>query len=147
MSSYVLQAHQFFADKVSVLKERVRNLKQSLSPDEFLQNEIVKFAARVRKATLETIPEDPNRQEYLLTGELKKFRRYKQGLQRYRIIFCFSNKPSIILYLYLNDTKHLRKDGSKNDPYAEFRNLVNKGKFSHDPQDSRMRAWIDQYRY
>lgn len=145
MSKYVLQSHQFFSDKVSVLKEKVRNLKQSLSDDEYLQNEIVKFAARVRKATLETIPADPNRQEYLLAGELRKFRRYKQGLQRYRIIFCFSNKPGIILYLYLNDEKHLRKDGSKNAPYTQFKNLANKGKFSHNPQDPRIREWIRQY--
>ncbi|MGE0268919.1 MAG: type II toxin-antitoxin system YhaV family toxin [Candidatus Omnitrophota bacterium] len=145
MSNYVLQAHQFFSDKVDVLKERVKGLKKSLPPDEYLQNEIVKFAARVRKATLKTIPEDPNRRDYLLAGDLKKFRRFKQGLQRYRIIFCFSNKPGLILYLYLNDEKHLRKDGNKNDSYNEFKSLLNKGEFSHDPQDPRIKQWINEY--
>lgn len=145
MSNYVLQAHQFFAGKVDALKERVKELRHTLSNEDFVQHDVVKFAARVRKATLEIIPEDPNRRDYLLKDELKKFRRYKQGLQRYRIIFCFSNKPSIILYLYLNDEKHLRKDGSKNDPYTEFGNLLKKGEFSHDPQNPKIQQWIRKY--
>lgn len=145
-NNYILRAHEFFANRVDVLKEQVKKLKQTLPPEEFVQHEVVKLAARVRNATIEVIPQDPNRPEYLLSGDLRKYRRYKQGLQRYRIIFCFSNKPSVIIYLYMNDEKHLRKDGSKNDPYHEFKILINKGKVSHSPHDPAIQEWIQEYK-
>lgn len=145
-SSYYLKWHDFFDGKISLLKNQVRELKEKLSKEDYIQHEIVKLAARVRKATLEVIPQDPNRRDYLLSGELKKFRRYKQGLQRYRIIFCFSNKPKIIIYLYLNDVFHLRKQGDKGDPYKEFSKLLKRGMFSHDPNDKKIQKWIKEYK-
>ena len=147
MNKFYLKCHEIFAHRIAELKEHVKKLHGTLSTEEFIQHETVKLAARIRKATLETILEDPNRPEYLLSGELKKYRRYKQGLQRYRILFCFSNSPSIIIYLYVNDRDHLRKQGDRNDPYAEFKKLVRSGKFSNDTQDPRIQKWIQNYRY
>ncbi len=141
-NNYLLKVHQFYEARTLVLKEQVRKLKASLPAEEYSQHEVVKLAARLRKATLEIIPEDPNKLEYQLKAELKKFRRYKQGLQRYRLIFAFSSKPSIILYLYVNDQKHLRQDGGKNDPYEEFVHFLKRGVFSHDPQDTNIQKWI-----
>ncbi len=74
-------------------------LRNKLSNEEFRHHEIVKLAYRIREADQEIIPRDPNRPEYRLTGNLKKYRRYKQELQRYRLFFCFSNQPKIILVL------------------------------------------------
>ena len=128
------------------LKEQVRELRDKLSDEEFKQHEVVKFAWRVREADQVTIPEDPDRPEYRLTGGLKKYRRYKRGLQRYRLFFCFSNQPKVILYLYLNDEKHLRKAGSKTDVYEAFKKFVEKGHFSHDPYDPKIQKWILQNR-
>lgn len=147
MNNFYLKCHELFAQRIAELKEHVKKLHDTLPKEEFIQHETVKLAARIRKATLETIPEDPNRAEYLLSGELKKYRRYKQGLQRYRIIFCFSNRPSIIIYLYVNDRDHLRKQGDKNDPYEEFKKMVRSGKFSNDPQDPKIQKWIQNYKY
>ncbi|MBI5555678.1 MAG: type II toxin-antitoxin system YhaV family toxin, partial [Elusimicrobia bacterium] len=127
------------------LKEQVKELCNKLELEEFKQHEIVKLAYRIREADQEIIPHDPNRPEYRLTGNLRKYRRYKQGLQRYRLFFCFSSQPKIILYLYLNDEKHLRKDGDKNDPYEDFKRLLNKGYFSHHPDDPKIRKWIKNY--
>ncbi len=140
-SSYYLKCHDFFAGKVGLLKKQVRELKEKLSKEEYVQHELVKFAARVRKATLEVIPQDPNRRDYLLSGELEKFRRYKQGLQRYRILFCFSNKPRVIIYLYLNDVFHQCKQGDKGDPHKEFSKFLRRGTFSDDPQDKKTQKW------
>lgn len=145
-SSYYLKCHGFFDGKIGLLKEQVRELKERLPIEEYVQHEIVKLAVRVRKATLEVIPQDPNQRDYLLKRELKKFRRYKRGLQRYRIIFCFSNQPKIIIYLYLNDVFHLRKQGDKGDPYEEFKKLLKRGTFSHDPNDKEMQKWIRDYK-
>lgn len=144
-SNYLLKYHDFYFQRIVELKERVKELRNKLSNEEFRQHEIVKLAYRIREADQEIIPQDPNRPEYRLTGNLKKYRRYKQGLQRYRLFFCFSNQPKIILYLYLNDEKHLRKAGDRNDPYEEFTNLVKKGHLSHNPADSKIQKWIKSY--
>jgi len=142
-SSYLLRYHVFYYQRIAQLKEQqVRELRNKLDDEEFKQHEIVKFAFRVRKADQEIIPQDPDRPEYRLRGELKKYRRYKQGLQRYRIIFCFSSHPKIIIYLYLNDEKHLRKEGAKTDPYEKFKKLLRKGRFSHNPNDTKTQEWI-----
>ncbi len=141
-TKYLLRYHDFYHQRITNLKEQVKQLKAKLSPEDFHQHEIVKFAARVRQADQVTIPQDPNRRDYQLKGSLRKFRRYKQGLKRYRLFFCFSNTPPLILYLYLNDEKHLRKQGSKNDPYERFKGFVNKGTFSHDPTDPNIQQWI-----
>ena len=145
-SNYLLKYHDFYFQRIAKLKEQVQELYSKLSKEEFRQHEIVKLAYRIREADLEIIPQDPNRPEYRLTGNLRKYRRYKQGLQRYRLFFCFSNQPKIILYLYLNDEKHLRKAGDRNDPYEEFANLVKKGCLSHNPADSKIQKWIKSYR-
>ena len=108
-SKYLLKYHDFYHRRILTLKDQVKKLKASLPQGEFLQHEVVKFAARVRHADQTLIPEDPNKKEYQLKGDLRKFRRYKQGLRRYCLFFCFSSTPPIILYLYLNDEKHLRK--------------------------------------
>lgn len=96
----------------------------------------------INEASKKIIPDDPNKKEYQLQGPLKKYRRYKQGLQRYRLFFAFSKKPPIILYLYVNDKFSLRKDGDKNDPYEIFTKLVMQKKVPHDPNDPTIQKWI-----
>ncbi len=145
VNSYLLRCHKFYSERVGKLKEQVKELKNKLNDDEFKQHEVVKLAYRIRRADHEIIPQDPDRPEYRLRAELKKYRRYKQGLQRYRIIFCFSNQPKIIVYLYINDEKHLRKEGSKTDPYGEFKKHAKKGHFSHNPSDPKIQTWLNNY--
>jgi toxin YhaV len=139
---YLLKYHALYHRRIQALKDQVKELRARLTEAEYCQHEVVKFAARVRHADQTIIPQDPDRKDYRLTGPLRKYRRYKQGLQRYRLFFCFSNTPPIILYLYLNDEKHLRKAGDKNDPYAEFQRLVHRGVFSHDPSAVTIQQWI-----
>jgi toxin YhaV len=99
------------------------------------------LAARIRTAERE-VAEDPNRPEFLLNDELRKFRRYKRGLGRYRLIFCFSSKPPIIVFLYLNTTETLRKAGSRLDPYERFKALLRRGQVSPNPEDPKTVKWI-----
>ena len=143
-NKYLLKFHNFYAQKMLCLKSEVKNLKVSLSKDQYLQHPQVKFAKRLKDATCETIPSDPNRKEYILHGNLKKFRRYKRGLQRYRLFFTFSSNPPIILYLYINDKKNLRKEGSQNDPYVLFSKFVKQKKVSHDPNSPEVQKWISE---
>ena len=145
MSNYLLRYHVFYYQRIAKLKEQVKELYNKLSSEEFKQHEIVNLAYRIRKADQEIIPQDPDRPEYRLGGELKKYRRYKQGLQRYRLFFCFSNQPKIILYLYLNDERHLRKASDNNDPYEDVKKLVAKVYFSHNPNDPKIQKWVKKY--
>lgn len=141
-AKYLLKFHSFYADRIARLKKQLIKLKNSLSPQEYREHPEVKFAARLRKATQEIIPENPDRPEYRLKGALKKFRRYKQGLQRYRLFYCFSSKPPLIVYLYINDRNSLCKEGSKQDPYSIFSKMVNKGELSSNPTDPHLQSWI-----
>lgn len=141
-SKYLLKFHKFYFDKVELLKKEVKILKEQLDREAFLQHPQVKFAARLRDATTKIIPEDPDRKEYQLHGNLKKYRRYKQGLQRYRLFFTFSSKPPIILYLYINDQSTLRNEGSKHDPYVIFNRFIERGEVSHNPSDPKIQKWI-----
>lgn len=140
---YLLKFHKFYVDKVIALKHEVKRLKISLTEKDFKEHPEVKFAARLRKATEEIIPEDPDKKEYQLHGSLKKYRRYKQGLQRYRLFFAFSTKNPTIVYLYINDKTTLRKEGDKNDPYHIFAKMVEQEQVSYDPHDPKLQKWIN----
>lgn len=141
-NKFLLLYHQFYADRIEALLDIAEKLYKQLPREQYICHPTIKLLARMRKADQEIIPCDPNKKDYFLKGELGKFRRYKQGLGRYRIIFCFSNTPSIIVYLYVNNENCLRKDGDKNDPYNEFARLLEKGTFSHNPLDKKMQQWI-----
>ena len=144
-NNYLLKAHEMFFQRTVALSNEVEALSKKLSLEELKQHETVTLANRVYKATLETIPENPDHPSYRLKADLKKYRRYKQGLGRYRLFFAFSHTPTIILYLYLNDRTSLRKEGDRNDPYERFGNFVRQGKVSHDPLDPRIQRWIRAY--
>ena len=74
-SPYVLKIHQILSQRIDDLKIQVKGLKKTLDENTYRQHPLVKFAYRVRKAVEEIIPENPDRPDYRLTGELKKYRR------------------------------------------------------------------------
>ena len=67
--NYLLKCHEFYADKVDVLKLEILKLKATLDREAYLQHPDVKFAVRLRQATQVIIPEDPTKQEYQLHGD------------------------------------------------------------------------------
>lgn len=136
--------HDFYSERIGKLQARVNKLHSLLSEEDYKQHESTKLLARIYHATQSTIPDNPNNPDYFLKGNLSKFRRFKRGIKRYRLIFCFTNNPAIILYLYINDNDHLRKEGDKNDPYKEFEALLSADVFSHDPLDPKMKKWIKE---
>lgn len=142
MNNYELRFHIFFHDRMLALINTVEKLSLILPEQQFKQHPQTKLLARIVTAYTKIIPENPNLRDYFLSGSLSKFRRYKSGLQRYRLIYCFSNAIQIIVYLYINDEYHLRKDGSKTDPYQEFGDLVKQGILSADPDDPAMKQWL-----
>lgn len=101
MNNYTLRIHHFFTERLSKLADNVKRLSKLLSQEQLVQHESVKLLGKIKRAIFKIVPQDPNLREYCLRGSLSKFRRYKRGLQRYRIICCFSNYPPIIVYLYM----------------------------------------------
>lgn len=140
-TKHLVRYHEFYYQRIQELKSRVKELKEQFTHEEFARHETVKLAIRLRDAEKE-VEDDPNRPEYLLHDELRKFRRYKRGLGRYRILFCFSSKPPIIIFLYLNTAETLRKAGSRLDPYERFKAMLRRGEASHDPNDPKTKKWI-----
>lgn len=124
-TNFILKTHRFYSEPVNQLKVHIRSLKEKLSDKDYKSHPDVKFAKRLRDATETIIPSNPDLPDYRLHGDLKLFRSYKKGMQRYRLFYCYSSKPPIIVYLYLNDKSTLRKEGSKTDPYYIFSHLLN----------------------
>ncbi len=139
--AYLLKYHAFYAERIAELKARVQKLKVTLSPEEFSRHETVKFALRIQDAEKE-IAANPKAREYLLHDELRKFRRYKKGIGRHRLFFCFSETPPVIIFLYLNSESNLRQEGGRRDPYEEFKSMIRRGEISPRPDDPKIQRWI-----
>lgn len=147
-NNYLLKSHEFFFLRTFELSQEIKKLlEKQLTSEQLTQHPTIKLAKKVLRATFEIIPADPNHPDYRLVNELRKYRRYKKGLKRYRLFFGFSSQPKIILYLYLNDDKSLRKEGSRSDPYEQFKKFVSQGKVSHNPADPKIQKWISDYNW
>lgn len=126
--------HPVFGDRYAQLREGVRHLKAQLDQAEFARHPDVKLVAAVRHVVLEVIPDDPNRPDFWLRGDLAKFRRVKgYGLpDRYRLFYAFSEQQRVVVVLYLNDSGTLRKHGAKTDPYEVFGRMLRSGEIGSD---------------
>jgi toxin YhaV len=112
------------------LQAEVRDLKKTLTPDKYLKHPKVKLYTAIMTAIKEKIPLAPYAPHFTLTGSLKKYGRVKKmGLpERYRLFFRVLKNPeqNAIFVLWLG---YPRKAGDKNDCYAAFGRMVNRGDF------------------
>jgi len=132
-----------FARSYEQLRDEVRKLKSALSTEAFQHHATVKLFAHIRRFVRELVPADPNAPDFMLGGGLARFRRGKgHGIpDRYRIIWVFSTKRRVIIFLYLNDESTLRKAGASTDPYEVFRRLLHQGEVGVD-FEANYRAWL-----
>lgn len=93
-------------------------------------NANVKLYAALATLMLETIPSDPSRDEYrqgnTMGPAFRHWRRAKIG-RRFRLFFRYDSRTKVIVYAWVNDEKTLRAAGSKNDPYAVFKKMLDRG--------------------
>jgi len=124
------------------LSARARRLKGELSEEEYVRHPDVKLFLTLRELTRDVIPSDPHHADYRLHGDLSKFRRTKgRGLpRRYRLFWVFSDQLKVIIFLYLNDGRSLRKEGDRSDPYRLFSGMVSRDEIGGDFEEN-YRRW------
>jgi|SRR5690554_3597633 toxin YhaV len=120
--------HKLFKNILDRLKNEVIKVKSN--DINYKNHPKYKLLAKIRELIVYTIPGDPLHPRYILTNDLKEWRRVR--FRRYRMFFkIFSDKKSLI-YIWINNEKCLRKEGSKSDVYSVFKNMVKGKKFNPD---------------
>ncbi len=131
---WTLLFHECLSAQLQKLETAVARV-QTQDPEEFESNANVKLFNALSQLILETIPSDPNREEYrqgkMMGAAFRHWRRAKSG-GRFRLFFRFDSKTRIIIYAWVNDKHTLRSSGSRSDPYAIFQKILQRG---HPPDD------------
>lgn len=117
--------------KLDAAAARVR----AQDPERYESNANTKLFAALANLIFETVPGDPNREEYrqgnTMGPAFRHWRRAKIG-RRFRLFFRFDSKTRIIIFAWVNDENTLRSAGAKTDPYAVFQKMLKSG---HPPDD------------
>ena len=129
VNGWKLYGHRLFIDQLNKLVAQVKEVRKS-EPEGYESHPKAKFLATIHRLIRQTIPDDPTAAEFRPGNTLGKsnkhwFRAKFHG--RYRLFFRFSTKHRIIVYIWLNDEKTLRKAGSKTDPYSIFESMLKRG--------------------
>ena len=131
---WTLLFHACVSAQLQKLHAASERAKQQ-DPSGFDANANVRLFNALSKLIFETVPSDPNREEYrqgnTMGPAFRHWRRAKIG-RRFRLFFRFDSKSKIIIFAWVNDENTLRSSGGKNDPYAVFKRILAKG---HPPDD------------
>jgi len=133
-NGWTLYQYKLFTEQLNKLASEVENLVET-HPDTYKEHGKTKRLARIRKLMLEEIPADPTHSNWnqgnTLGKEYRHWKRAKFGQNRFRMFFRYDGTRKVIIYVWVNDDKTLRKEGDKNDPYAIF----SRGLKTGDPPD------------
>jgi toxin YhaV len=129
VNGWTLFQHTLFERQLEKLITRVEELAHQ-APDTYRSHPSAKLLATIQNHILRRIPQNPSSPEFQQGSTLGKdnrhwFRAKFHG--RYRLFFRFSTGRKIIIYVWVNDEKSLRKSGAKTDPYAVFESMLRSG--------------------
>ena len=115
------------------LIEQLRELQvasqraQAQDPEGFESNANFKLFNALSQLILETVPREPNRDDYRQGNTMgpgfRHWRRAKIG-RRFRLFFRFDSKTKIIVFAWVNDESTLRSSGSNSDAYAVLQKML-----------------------
>ena len=128
-NSWKLYGHKSFVGQLTKLVDESDELRRS-DPSGYEAHPKTKFLATINRLIRQTIPEDPASPEYRQRNTLGKTNKHwfrAKFHRRYRLFFRFSSQHRVIIYVWLNDEKTLRKAGAKTDPYFIFQNMLKSG--------------------
>jgi len=129
VNGWRLFQYPLFENQLKNLTEAVEELSIT-QPDTYREHPKAKLLATIHRPVTEIIPQDPNAPEFRQGDTLGPDNRHwfrAKFHQRYRLFFRFSTKDRVIVYVWINDEFTLRKAGSKTDPYAVFKSMLNAG--------------------
>ena len=82
------------------------------------------------KLLTEEIPDNPAAEKFRQGGTLGTNRRHwfrAKFFKQYRLFFRFDSSRKIIIAAWVNDDSTLRARGNRNDAYAVFKKMLNRG--------------------
>ena len=131
---WTLLFHACLIEQLQKLDAAVVRAKAQ-DPNGFESNANVKLFNALAELIFETVPSDPNRDEYrqgnTMGPAFRHWRRAKIG-RRFRLFFRFDSKTKIVIFAWVNDENTLRSSGAKTDPYVAFQKMLKSG---HPPDD------------
>ncbi len=131
VNGWELFAHPLFIEQLERLMAAVEKRRAKTSDDD-ARSANFKLLAALYDLVFITIPADPTRPDYrqgnTLGEDYKHWFRAKFGAQRFRLFFRFDTKAGVIIYVWVNDENSKRTYGSKNDAYAVFRKMLERGR-------------------
>jgi len=128
-NGWKLYLHPLMQQQLEKLTAQVEQLRAK-DPAAYKEQPATKLLATIRRFMLELIPRDPNALEFRQGNTLGADNRHwfrAKFHERYRLFYRFSSKEKVIVYAWVNDETTLRKAGSKTDPYAVFRSMLDGG--------------------
>ncbi|MBI5162668.1 MAG: type II toxin-antitoxin system YhaV family toxin [Magnetospirillum sp.] len=134
VNGWTLLFHDTMIGQVRTLADAFQRARAS-DPKGYRANANVRVLAAIAKLVLSTIPQDPGHANYRIGNTMgedyRHWSRAKFG-QRFRLFFRYDSRARIIIPAWVNDETTLRARGSKTDPYAVFRGMLDRG----NPPDS-----------
>lgn len=128
-NGWTVYFHPLFQQQLAKLTAQVEAL-QAKDPAGYREQPATKLLATINRYIREIIPRDPNAAEFRQGNTLGADNRHwfrAKFHERYRLFYRFSSKEKVIVYAWINDEGTLRKAGSKTDPYAVFRAMLDSG--------------------
>jgi toxin YhaV len=129
VNGWTLYLHPLFQQQLEKLTAQVEAL-QAKAPAQYKEQPATKLLATIKRSMREIVPRDPNAAEFRQGNTLGADNRHwfrAKFHERYRLFCRFSSKEKVIVYAWVNDENTLRKAGSKTDPYAVFRTMLDAG--------------------
>jgi len=126
-----------FRQTWSRLRSEVERLR-ARDPNDYKRHPTTIFLRDLRDIVHSQVPANPDHERYRLGTTLGPAYRHWRRVKfrgRFRLFFRYSSKHKAILFVWLNDEKTLRKEGSRSDVYAVFRSMLER---KHPPTD-----WAD----
>ena len=106
---WTLLFHECLSEQLQKLETAVSRV-QTQDPEGFESNANVKLFNALSQLILETVPSDPNREEYrqgnTMGAAFRHWRRAKIG-GRFRLFFRFDSKTRMIVFTWVNDAPAL----------------------------------------
>lgn len=123
---------KLFKTALDELERTVAKLAKR-DPADYKSHPRTRLLASVYKAVTQMVPANPDHADFrlgkTLGAEYGNWRRVMKGMPaRYRLFFRFASSPAkVIVYVWFNDERALRKAGSRTDVYEAFRRMLLRG--------------------